>query len=176
MRWTGRRLWWAGLVAAWAVGLLVAGIWSVHHDPPTVRAQSDLSSGARTVEAAAATLRELVAPVVSTAPTELTEITDCRLALGRTGQKLTQRLTFQVPDGQEQALLERLAEQLPEQWQARHYPSSQRFYADAGNFVTVRGEVSGSRAGQADVEHRLPPGAPARWLDQPAPVSSPGPQ
>lgn len=142
MRWTGKRLWIVGLLAAWAVGLLVAGVWSAHHDPPTVRAQSDLVSGEQTVDAAAATLRGVVEPVTSGEPDVLTRVTDCRLSLGRRGQELERQLTLHLPAGREQALLERLTEHLPERWRARHYPGTQRFYADAGNFVTVRGEVT----------------------------------
>lgn len=136
-------MWLAGLLAAWAAVLLAGAVWSVYHGPATVRAQSDLAQGEQTVSEAMATLMAVAEPATTAEPTELSRTTSCRLSISRNGQELVRELTLTVPVGKESELLDQLAEQLPAQWQARHYPGSQRFYADAGDFVTVRGEVIG---------------------------------
>lgn len=139
----GGRRWWAiGLVAAWALLLLVAAVWSVQHDPATVREQSDLRQGRQTLDRAVATLVEVAGPAVEVEIGPYQVATGCQLTLARDGTSLDQTVLLTVPAGQEPELLDRLADQLPADWGARHFPRTNRFSADAGDFVAVRGEVA----------------------------------
>lgn len=139
---TGRRRWWVtGLVAAWALLLIGAAVWSAHYDEPTVREQSQLTEGRETLDQAVATVVEAAGASVTAEvePYELT--TGCRVTLGRSGAEVDQTVVLTVPQGQEPALLERLVERLPPEWEARYNPNRNRFFADAGDFVALRGEV-----------------------------------
>ncbi|MGH3680164.1 MAG: hypothetical protein ACRDT2_07920 [Natronosporangium sp.] len=143
MRW-GRKGWWIGALAAvWAGGLLVAAIWSAHHDPATVRGQSGLAEGRQSLDRAVTVLVEAAdASLGVTADVgPLREATGCRVTVARNGTELDQSVLLTVPAGQEPALLERLVADLPAQWQARYDPGNGRFFADAGDFVAIRGGV-----------------------------------
>jgi hypothetical protein len=136
-----KRWWIGGLVAAWVLGLLIAAIWSSQNGPATVREQSDLETGQETLEQAVATVVEVAGPGATpeVQPQQLT--TGCRLTASRQGSELDQTVVLTVPAGEEERLLDRLAAELPAEWDARHYPNSSRFRADAGDFVAIRGEV-----------------------------------
>jgi hypothetical protein len=136
-----KRWWVGGLVAAWAVGLLIAGIWSSQHDPPTVRGQSDLDSGRQTLERAVATVVEVAGPAAApdVQPQQLTS--GCEISVSRNGSELDQTVLLTVPAGEESVLMDRLVAGLPAEWDARYFPESNRFRADAGDFVAIRGEV-----------------------------------
>lgn len=136
-----RRWWVGGLLAAWAVGLLIAAIWSSHNDPATVRDQSDLDSGRQTLEQAVTTLVEVAgsAAAPDVQPQQVTS--GCQISVSRSGSELDQTVMLRVPAGEESALLDRLAAELPAEWGARYYPRANRFRADAGDFVAIRGEV-----------------------------------
>jgi hypothetical protein len=136
------RKWWiGGLVAAWALALLVAAIWSSQNDPPTVRGQTGLESGRGTLDRAIDTVVEVAGPETApdVQPEELT--TGCRITVSRRGTEINQAVLFTVPAGEEQLLMERLVADLPAEWEARYFPNSNRFRADAGDFVAIRGEV-----------------------------------
>lgn len=138
-----RRRWWVGgLLAAWAVGLLVAAIWSSQHDPATVRDQSDLDSGRQTLEQAIATVVQVAgaAATPEVLPPELTS--GCQITVSRSGSELGQTVVLTVPVGDESTLLSRLAAGLPAEWGARYHQEANRFRADAGDFVAIRGEVT----------------------------------
>lgn len=137
----GRRRWWAIGLAAWALLLLVAAIWSSQNDPATVREQSDLAVGRQTVDRAVDTMVEVAGPAATTEiqPYELTS--GCQLTLSRDGTELDRTVVLTVPAGQEEALLDRLVDGLPEDWGARYNPNLNRFFADAGDFVAIRGGV-----------------------------------
>jgi hypothetical protein len=156
---TGRRRWWVtGLVAVWALVLVAAAVWSAHHDSATVRGQSGLTEGRITLDRAVATVAEAAGPQVAVdiEPYQLTP--DCRLTLARAGTEVDQTVVLTVPEGQEAALLEGLVERLPEQWHARYNPNRNRFFADAGDFVAVRGEVAGPGLVQLTVSTGCRPG------------------
>lgn len=136
------RKWWiGGLVAAWVVGLLVAAIWSSQNDPPTVRGQSDLDSGRETLDRAIATVVEVAGPAATpdVQPQQLT--TGCRISVSRSGSEVDQTVLLTAPAGEEPMLMDRLVAELPAGWGARYYPDTNRFRADAGDFVAIRGEV-----------------------------------
>lgn len=136
-----RRRWLViGLVTAWAVGLLVAGAWSAHDGPVSVREQSPLAQGQRTLDRAVDTVVAAAGPV----PAEVGdhEVTNgCRITMARRGTAVDRTVVLTVPAGQEPALLDRLAERLPADWEARHFRGSSRLRADAGHYVSVTAEV-----------------------------------
>jgi hypothetical protein len=139
---TRKRKWWIGsAVAAWALALLIAAIWSWQNDPPTVRGQSDLDSGRETLAQAVATVVEVAGPAAAPEiqPQQLT--TGCRITVSRDGSEVDQTVLLTVPAGEETELLDRLVTGLPAEWGARYYPDTNRFRADAGDFVAIRGEV-----------------------------------
>lgn len=141
---TGKRRWWVtGLVAIWAVVLVAAAVWSAQYDPPTVRGQSDLTVGRETLDEAVETIGSVAGAQVAVEiePYQLTA--GCRLTLARPGTEVDQTLVFTVPAGEEEPLLEQLVDELPAQWGARYNPNRNRFFADAGDFVAIRGEVAG---------------------------------
>jgi hypothetical protein len=139
----GRKSWWAGgLVAAWAALLLGAASWSSHHDPATIREQSPLAEGRQALDRALDLVVATAGPEVAAElePHQLTP--GCRVTLARRGTELDQTVVLSVPPGQEPALLDRLVAGLPADWGARYHLASNRFFADAGDFVAIRGGVT----------------------------------
>jgi hypothetical protein len=138
-----RKRWWTvGLVAAWALALLAAAIWSVHNDPATVRGQTDLDSAQETLDGA---VRTVVAVAGPETPAEIQpyETTDgCQISVSRDGTELTQTVVLTAAAGEESRLLDRLVAGLPAEWGATYSAERNRFRADAGNFVAIRGEVA----------------------------------
>jgi hypothetical protein len=130
-----------GLVAVWAVALVAAATWSAHHDPATVRTQSDLASGRQRLDEAVATVAEAVGPGVAVEIRPYEVVSGCRVTLARRGTEVGRTVALTVPVGEEVAVLRRLAAELPEHWVARYHEHSNRFFADAGEFVALRGQV-----------------------------------
>lgn len=124
----------------WAV--LLAGLtWiSAADDPPTVREQRTLTQAGLVVDAA---VGELVAAagdgVLALTPPDLDR--GCRISPLADGATLTRAVDLAAPVGEEQALLERVADRLPARWRAgvRLTPDGFRLRGDAGEFVTVTG-------------------------------------
>ncbi|MPZ28325.1 MAG: hypothetical protein GEV12_18410 [Micromonosporaceae bacterium] len=138
----GRKGWWVGaLVAVWAGALLVAAVWSAQHDPATVRGQTDLTEGRQNLDRAVALLVETAGPGVTPDVGPLRQATGCRVTMVRRGTELDQSVLLTVPAGQEPTLLERLVDDLPAEWSARYDPGNGRFFADAGDFVAIRGGI-----------------------------------
>jgi hypothetical protein len=141
MRMAGGRRWGIAVVTVWALLLLVAAVWSAHHDQATVRAQSDLTAGRQTLDEAVAAVLAAAGTGVGVDVQPYEVATGCRVTLARSGTEIDQTVLLTVPAGQEGELLDRLVDRLPAGWQAQHFPRSNRFFADAGNFVAVRAEV-----------------------------------
>jgi hypothetical protein len=137
----GKRWWIGGLVAAWALALLAVATWSVHNDPATVRGQTDLDSGRETLDRAVATMVRVAGPEVAAEIQPYEQTPDCRISMSRRGTEVDQTVVLTVPAGEEPRLLNRLAAELPAEWGALYSADSNRFRADAGNFVAIRGEV-----------------------------------
>lgn len=138
----GRRRWLAvSLLAGWALVLVGAGVWSAHHDPATVREQTDLAQGRQTLDRTVATV------VTAAGPGRVAEVRDrqvstgCRITLAREGTEVQQVIVLTAPEGREAELLGDLAGRLPEEWQPRQFRSGTRLFADAGDFVSVVGTV-----------------------------------
>lgn len=134
--------WLLAATVAWAV-LLAALTWtSVRDDPPTVREQRSLAEAGPVVDRA---VGELVAAAGDTAVLTPPEIErGCRVTPFADGAVLTRGVDVFVPVGLERALLERVADRLPERWRAGVRVTSDdgpRLRADAGEFVTVSGGI-----------------------------------
>ncbi|HEY8452441.1 MAG: hypothetical protein FWJ70_17735 [Micromonosporaceae bacterium] len=127
------------VAAAWAVALVAAAVWSAHHDPPTVRAQSDLSRGRQVLDEAVDAVVAAAGPGVVERVGGYRVSTGCRLSLVRRGTDVARVVVLTVPPGQEAALLDKLADRLPREWRPRHRGGT--LYADAGEFVRVDGEA-----------------------------------
>lgn len=146
------------LLALWGVVLAVAGFWSSQHDAPTVRAQSPLAEGRAALDRAVTIVVSAAGPGVTAEVGEYQITEDCRLSLTRRGTAVTQEILMTVAEGEEQALLDRLAQRVPESWEARSYPTLARFHADAGHFVRVDGEVAGAGKVRVTVNTGCRPG------------------
>lgn len=158
---TGRR-WLIALALAWAVLLIVAGAWSAAHDRPTVREQSPLERGRARVDEAVGVVRQAAGPGVGVdvQPPEVT--TGCELSVARSGSELDQVVLLTVPRGEEAALLDRLAERLPPEWEASRFREPERLLADAGEFVLVRAEVDAPGEVRLTLHTGCRPGEEAR--------------
>ncbi|GIJ21709.1 hypothetical protein [Micromonospora lutea] len=132
--------WLIAATVAWAV--LLAGLtwFSSVEDPPTVREQRTLSQAGPVVDGA---IGELVAAVDGGVPALIPAEVDrgCRISPLADGATLTRAVDLAAPVGEEQVLLERIADQLPARWRAgvRLTPDGPRLRGDAGEFVTVTG-------------------------------------
>jgi hypothetical protein len=123
------------VLVAWAVALAGLALWSVRHDPPTVRDQSPLSKAAPVAASAVGNLVAAAGPsVVPVVSAPLVEA-GCRITPLRHGATLTSAVRFYAADGP--ALLRRLASGLPASYAAT--ASDKSLQADAGEFVAVRG-------------------------------------
>ncbi|MFC3380725.1 hypothetical protein [Couchioplanes azureus] len=136
------RWWLVAIVAAWAVGLTGAALWSVRHDPPTVAEQRDIAG-------ALPALRQASGAVVAAAdgPDRAVEIgplrfdAECALTPVRSGVEARQEITVRVRSDQAPGALESIARALPEEYAPalRHLDDNSRHVlrADAGDFVAV---------------------------------------
>lgn len=132
-----KRTWVTLAMAAWAVALLGLAVWSYRNDPPTVPGQT-------TVGQARATMDQVTGELRAASPSP--QIGDyaeqkCDITNARDGVALRRELTFTTRPGGEAVLLRAIAAGLPSAYHAQTSGSDDTvsLYADAGNFVTVRG-------------------------------------
>ena len=129
-------------VAAWSVLLLGLTYLSVDRDEPTVREQRDIAQAVPVVDRA---LGELVAAAGPDVVVELSRprlAEGCRLSLVRDGATLERDVVLRTAESQERALLDRIAQRLPEDYRARVRPSKGTLRADAGEFVGIEGGLT----------------------------------
>jgi hypothetical protein len=135
-----RRRWFVPAVAAWAVVLLLAALYSATHDRPTVRDQTSVVQAAPTVAAAVADLVTAAGPRAVPAVSAFAGTGSCRITPMRAGTRYRQRVSFTTPVGGEGALLRTLAGGLPARYRARVSGDPGVLTADAGDYVGVRAE------------------------------------
>ncbi|WP_306203986.1 hypothetical protein [Actinoplanes sp. RD1] len=151
-----RRRWWVvGIVAAWAVVLVGASVWSVRNDPPTVPEQRDIAAALPVVQRASGF-------VVAAAggPGQVLEIgaltfdRDCALTPVRDGVEAARDVVVRVKDNEAPEVLEAIGAGLPGDYHAavEHNLDQTRFSlrADAGEFVGVDASIR-----EADTTIRL---------------------
>ncbi|WP_326562337.1 hypothetical protein [Micromonospora sp. NBC_01796] len=141
-----RRRWLLVGVAAWAVLLLLVAYVSIRRDAPTVREQRD-------VVAALPVLRRAMGLLLAGAGSDpVVEISGpamergCRITPVRDGGELVGTITLRTAEAEAPALLDRVAEHLPDDYRARvrHNPTlgTHTLRADAGEFVAIYGDVT----------------------------------
>lgn len=139
-----RRAWLAGVVALWAVALVGLAYLSARHGAPSVRDQRGIGEARPIVDRA---VGELTVAAGSDVVLRLSgyEVTSgCRITAVRSGQTLRREVTAYTREADAPALLDRIADRLPDGYAARtrHTEKGDSLRADAGEFVSVRGTVS----------------------------------
>ncbi|MEV4417318.1 hypothetical protein [Catellatospora sp. NPDC049609] len=137
-----RRKLWTALVVAWALLLVVLGIWSARNDPPSLRDQTTMASAKATVDQAMGRVTARV-PAGWTVQDGGYAERDCRLSAARDGVSAVRTLTLSGPVGAEPGTVQELAAGLPDALARPADGPKEAFYWDAGNYVAVRGEVAG---------------------------------
>ncbi|MFK3984994.1 hypothetical protein ACI2K4_32060 [Micromonospora sp. NPDC050397] len=133
-------------MAGWVVLLLLVAYVSVRRDAPTVREQRD-------VAAAMPVLRQALGRLLTGAENSAVVEIDgprlepgCRITPLRDGANLVGSVTLRTAEAEAPALLDRIAEQLPTEYEARvrHRPESgtHTLRADGGEFVAIAGGVT----------------------------------
>jgi hypothetical protein len=131
------------VIVAWGLLLLALGSWSALRGPVTVREQSDLGSAKQVID-------QVVGRISGSVPPDWQFFDDgyreepCRLTVARDGRKATRSLRLAGPPATESDALTQIASTVGE---ARLKPvngPAESFYADAGTFVSVRGQVEGA--------------------------------
>lgn len=138
---------WALIVVTvvWALLLGVSAIWYSWHGRPTAREQTTIASAEPTVtEAIQAVVRAAGASVVP-AFSGFEKAGDCEVTAARSGMEYRRVLWLYTPVGSEPAVLDRIADGLPDRYAAKSFHSPggavHTLSADAGNFVMVSGTV-----------------------------------
>ncbi|NJP31487.1 hypothetical protein [Micromonospora thermarum] len=129
---------------AWAVLLAALAWWSVRTDPPTVKEQRTIGQATPVVHRAVGHLVAAIGPAGAWVMTPETVEKGCRVTPVSDGADLTRGVDVLVAEGGERALLDRVADALPEPWRAgvRDSVDGPRLRADAGEFIPVEGRVA----------------------------------
>lgn len=131
---------------AWGVLLLGLGFWSALRSPPTVREQSDLGSAKRVMD-------EVVGRISGNVPADWQFFDEgykeesCELTVIRDGRKATRSLRLTGPAATENDAVSEIATTIG--GDARLKPvngPAESFYSDAGDFVSVKGQIDGPGA------------------------------
>jgi hypothetical protein len=138
---------WLGVVAVvWALVLGVTGYLAARSGPPTAPEQTTLAQARDRVDQALAEVATAAGPDAVAALSPYT-LDGCRITTARDGTDLSRVILLYTTAGSERALLDRLAAALPADFRAR-VPrpigsASPALRADAGDFVALRGGLSG---------------------------------
>ena len=140
---TRARVWWV-VIVAWAVLLLVLAFWSALRGPTSIREQSDLRSAKQVMD-------EVVGRISGNVPSDWQFFDEgyreesCELTVVRDGRKATRTLRLTGPPATENDAVSELATTVGGD-DARVKPvngPAESFYADAGTYVAVRGQIEG---------------------------------
>ncbi|MBV1855411.1 hypothetical protein [Catellatospora tritici] len=137
-----RRRLWSWLVGAWAVLLLALAVWSAVHDRPTVQDQTTIASARATVDQTAERLLRQVPPGWVVDDQGYADST-CDLTAARTGTSTVRTITLSGPVGDESRTLTALVAGTPDVSMRPGEGPAESFFFDAGNFVAVRGKITG---------------------------------
>jgi hypothetical protein len=137
----GRRRLWITLISAWALLLLVLAVWSARNDPPSVLDQTTLADAKVTIDTVAGDVIGAV-PVGWQFQDEGYDDGVCELSLARDGAATVRTVTVVGPEGGESGALRAIGEKLAARMKPTSGPATS-FSHDAGNYVLVRGKVTG---------------------------------
>jgi hypothetical protein len=132
------RTWWL-IGGGWALLLVVLGVWSSFRGVPTIRDQSPIGTGKKTID-------RVVGQVGSSVPAGWLmddsgyQESPCDITPWREGVAASRTLTLSGPSGGEGETLSHVASTLD----ATRVRTGDSFYYDAGDFVAVRGRVTGT--------------------------------
>jgi hypothetical protein len=136
---------------AWALVLVVGGVWYARHGRPTVREQTTAAGAGPTVDRAIGQVINAAGTGVVPAVTGYDEVTTCAITPVRQGVRYDREAWLATAPGTESALLDRIVAGLPRSYRASAaHPktgglTAQRMSADAGDYVQITGSVD--RAG-----------------------------
>ena len=130
------------MIIAWGVLLAGLGFWSALRSPPTVREQSDLGAAKQVID-------EVVGRISGNTPPDWQffdegyKEEDCELTLIRDGRKATRSLRLTGPAATENDAVTDIATTVGgEELRVRPVNGpAESFYADAGEYVAVRGQI-----------------------------------
>ncbi|WP_162908240.1 hypothetical protein [Allorhizocola rhizosphaerae] len=135
-----RSLWWT-IAGAWGVLLVILGAWSSFRSPATTREQRDLGQAKATVD-------QVVGRLSGNVPADWRLFDEgyreepCEVSLVRDGVLATRGLALSGPVGSESGAISRLASTLDGASLRPGEGSPEGFFADAGEFVAVRGSIT----------------------------------
>lgn len=136
----GRGRLWVFVIAAWAVVLVVLGVWSAMRGPATVREQRD-------IDAAKSVVDRVVGEVSGQVPPGWRFFDDgyrhevCEVSFARDGVMATRTIILSGPSGTESEAVSHLASGLPGASVRPGVGPAEGFFYDAGEFVAVRGRT-----------------------------------
>jgi hypothetical protein len=140
---TRGRVWWV-VIVAWGLLLLGLGFWSALRSPPSIREQTDLGSAKRVMD-------EVVGRISGNVPADWQFFDEgykeesCELTVVRDGRKATRSLRLTGPPATENDTVTSLATTVggDEARVKQVNGPVESFYADAGDYVAVRGQIDG---------------------------------
>ncbi|WP_212827998.1 hypothetical protein [Catellatospora sp. TT07R-123] len=138
----GRRWLWGSLVAAWAVLLLVLAFWSAFHDRATVHDQTTIAEARATIDQTAGQLLRQVPPGWVVDDQGYAD-SSCSLTSARQGTDTVRTITLSGPVGDESRALTALVAGVPDVSVRPGEGPAEAFFFDAGDFVAVRGKITG---------------------------------
>lgn len=134
-----------GLSAAWALVLLVGGVWYALQGRPTIREQTTIQQAQATVDRAITQVVQAARPVAVPAITGYDQVEPCDITPVRAGARYDREAWFATTPGTEPALLDRIAHALPPGYGTSvvkpSAPKPARLVADAGDYVALNGTV-----------------------------------
>jgi len=141
------RAWLTVAAAAWAIALVVAGVYAARKGRPTVREQTTIAQALPVLDRAiAAVVAAAAGPQAVVAIEGYEQLRDRCRAGNRDGVRYSRSTRVYTPVGQEGALVDRIARALPRSWKAAAGGprDARRLRADAGFFVRLGGGQVGS--------------------------------
>ncbi len=162
----------------WAVVLTALAVVSERRDRPTVQEQRNLAAAVPAVDRAAGVLLAAVGPGRVTTVGELTVDRDCPVTPVRAGAEAARDITVYSRADEAPAVLDAIGAALPAGYRTqvihRRGGTVHVLRADAGDFVAVRGSVSGGvvtlrvLSGCRPIDGHVPAAAPAPAAPAPA--------
>ncbi len=129
----------AAVAVAWALVLVVTGVWYSFHGSPTVRDQTTVAQAEPRVDDATGKVLAAAGADAVPAVSGYDKTGDCDLTPVRLGARYQRSVRLYTPVGEEAALLDRVAKGLPAAYHATVRGRS--LVADAGYYVALTGGV-----------------------------------